>query len=370
VDGASICGQGVRVQDTVRRFWGTILTLIVAITISSFFTGSAEPRRVIAATAIAPSPEPVLQHQAAALRRGDLSGWLTPVDPPLRTRYRHLFESLRAVRATTVDYHVVDGRPPRLTAELSYCFAPCTGAGPRPRIRQTLTVRAAGDTYVITELTGSGPRPTPWEAGDLVFRQGRRVTVGAPRSLAGRLSEVTAIADRAAVVDDRYAVLAGNRQTRYRIFLATGETWRTWYGGKSTVWAVGYMQPLGAAGADVVLHLDRIPGRSALRRVIQHELGHVATIGGVVPGAEDRWLVEGVAEYIAAQPRRIPTTTSRSEPEAFYARARAAVDCLVTKFGEGRVLHFVRLRLRLGNSLDAAAYRAFGRSFTAADRAC
>ena len=73
------------------------------------------------------------------------------------------------------------------------------------------------------------------------------------------------------------------------------------------------MQPLGAAGADVVLNLTRIPGRAALREVIQHELGHVATIGGVVPGPADKWLVEGVAEYIgdAAAGESPARTTAR-----------------------------------------------------------
>jgi hypothetical protein len=291
-----------------------------------------------------------------------------------------------------VDYRVTAGQAPKVTVELSYCFAAC-GDG-KPRIAQALTVRRAGYAYVITGLAApahrTGTQPTPWEAGDLVFAQGRRVTVGAPRQLAGSLAEVVTIADRAAVVDDRYAALAGNRQTRYRIFLATDELWRTWYGAKATEWAVGYMQPLGSAGADVVLNPGRIHRRSALREVIQHELGHVATIGGVTPGAADMWLVEGVAEYIGAQPRRaadtynrsvlrrsaslvarpLPDGAGREQVAAFYAHGHFAVDCLATRFGEPRTMEFVRLRLRLGNSLDVAARSVFGRSFAAVDHVC
>jgi hypothetical protein len=386
-------------HDEVRRVCAAILAVVLAVTIGSMVTDSGEPERVIAAGAVAPGPaspldrlRPVLRRQAAALVRGDLAGWLAAVDPALHGRYRALYRTLRALRVTTVDYRVTGGRPPAVTVELGYCFAACTGD--RPRIAQALTVRPAGDTYVISGLSGPADptplQPTPWEAGDLVFAQGRRVTVAAPKALAGRLAEVLSVADRAAVVDDHYAALVGNRQARYRIFLATDRLWRSWYGGKATDWAVGYMQPLDAAGADVVINPGRIRGRSALREVIQHELGHVATIGGVAPGTDDMWLVEGVAEYIGAQPRRARATYSRTvlrrptsmvarplrdgagpdDVAAFYAHGHFAVECLTTTFGEPRAMEFVRLRLRLGNSLDEAARSVFGQPFAAVGKTC
>ncbi len=102
------------------------------------------------------------------------------------------------------------------------------------------------------------------------------------------------------------------------------------------------------------------------------------------------WLVEGVAEYIGAQPRaagatysriavRRPTSLAarplrdgarRPEVAAFYALGHYAVQCLATKFGEARAMEFVRLRLRLGNSLDTAARSVFGRPFGTVDRTC
>src|SRR5262249_14321074 len=172
--------------------------------------------------------------------------------------------------------------------------------------------------------------------------------------------------------------------------LATDQTWRTWYGGKATEWAVGYMQPLGAAGADVVINPSRLATRAALREVIQHELAHVATIGGVQTRREDMWLVEGVAEYIGMRPRRANETYSKTalrrptelnppplrdgagekEVAAFYAEGHFAVDCLVTHYGEPRAMEFVRLRLRLGNSLDVAARSVFGKPFSTVDKTC
>jgi len=372
-----------------RHVGGLVLAAVLAITIGALITPADAPGQVIPAGAAVPSPRPtfdtlqqLLTKQAAALNRGDLTGWLAPVAPPLRQRYQNLFRTLRALHAT-VDYHAgKDGK-----VDLIYCFVlKCPENS--PRIGQGVKARAGKITALTSTPTAE---PTPWQQGDLVFAQGKRVTVGAPKALKAKLADVIKIADAAAAIDDRYAAYADNRQPRYRVFLATDQTWRTWYGGKATEWAVGYMQPLGPAGADVVINPSRLPTRAALREVIQHELAHVATIGGVsTTRHEDMWLIEGVAEYIGMQPLRADRTYSRNalrrptrmdppplregagekEVAAFYAQGHFAVDCLVTKFGEARAMEFVRLRQRLGNSLDVAARSVFGRPFTEVNAMC
>jgi hypothetical protein len=374
-----------------RHVGGTILAFVVAVSIGGFVTGKDESVRVIPAVA-APAPTPrkpsvqeLLSKQAGALNRGDLSGWLAPVAPALRQRYQNLFRTLRALNAT-VDYRVAEDGD----VELTYCFARPECPEDSPRIAQRPIVKNGRITALANPANPTALQPTPWEQGDLVFARGKRVTVGAPKALKNRLKEVVALADQAAAVDDRFAAYADNRQPRYRVFLATDKLWRTWYGGKATTWAVGYMQPLGRAGADVVVNPSRLTSRTALKEVIQHELGHVATISGVRTKHEDMWLVEGVAEYIGMQPRRavdtyskealrriarlnpppLPDGAGEKEVSAFYAQGHFAVDCLVTKFGEARAMEFVRLRLRLGNSLDVAARSVFGRPFSSVNEAC
>jgi hypothetical protein len=376
-----------------RHVGGAILAIVAAISIGGLVSSPEEPIRVIPAVAAEPRRSPqgpdslqqLLRKQAAAVNRGDLSGWLAPVAPSLRPHYQNLFRTLRALNAT-VDYRVAEGGD----VELAYCFAGPKCPKDSPRIAQRFVVRNGVITAVAKPARPTALQPTPWEQGDLIFARGRRVTVGAPKALKNRLKEVVALADQAAAVDDRFAAYVDNRQPRYRVFLATDKLWRTWYGGKATTWAVGYMQPLGPAGADVVVNPSRLTSRTALKEVIQHELGHVATIGGVTTKHEDMWLVEGVAEYIGMQPLRADDTYSKGalrrtarlnqpplrdgagekEVSAFYAQGHFAVDCLVTKFGEPRAMEFVRLRLRLGNSLDMAARSVFGAPFRKVDATC
>lgn len=387
--------DGTATHDRVRHIGGLVLAAVLAITVGVLVTDQEDPTRVIPAGAAVPHPPPdpigpLLSAQAAALSKGDEAGWLKPVAAPMRKRYRDLFRSLRALRATEVDYRITARQAATVQVELSYCFAGATCPRDRPKIAQKLTIAAGmitaeGRADHLTDL-----QPTPWEAGDLIFAQGKRVTVGVPPALRSRLKEITRIADGAAAVDDRYAGMAGNPQPRYRLFVATEKLWRTWYGGKATTWAVGYMQPLGAAGADVVINPSRLTSAAALREVIQHEFGHVATIGGVPSRHEDMWLVEGVAEYIGAQPRRAADTYNRDalrrptefaarplrdgadgkEVAAFYAQGHFAVDCLVTAFGEARAMEFVRQRLRLSASLDDAARSVFGTDFRHVTTTC
>ncbi|GAA0533847.1 hypothetical protein GCM10010172_13540 [Paractinoplanes ferrugineus] len=381
-------------HDRVRHIGGFVLAVVVAITVASLVTDPDDPAQVIpAGAAVAGPPDPIeqlLTAQATALTRGDQTGWLKPVAPSLRKRYLDLFRSLRALHVTTVDYRITTRRQPTVQVELSYCFVGARCPKDGPKIAQKLTIKS---NVIVVEAAADRPtdlQPTPWESGDLVFAQGKRVTVGAPPALRSRLKEITKIADSAAVVDDRFAAYAGNRQPRYRLFLATEKLWRSWYGGKATNWAVGYMQPLGAAGADVVINPGRLTTTAALREVIQHELGHVATIAGVTSRHEDMWLVEGVAEYIGSQPRRAYDTYNREaltkpkalaarplrdgadddEVAAFYAQGHFAVDCLVTAFGEPRAMEFVRQRLRLSLSLDDASRSAFGTDFRHVTTTC
>jgi hypothetical protein len=357
-----------------------------------------------------------LNAQATALMRHDHAGWMAAVDPAqpaLRRHFEQLYTAFQALHVTHFEYHsslggLITG-PVELNATMAFCLSAATCptyeagddyAGP-PHIAEKLVLKAIGGRYVIIKLSRarypSDLQPYPWEAGSLVFKQGRRVTVAAPRSLAGKLSSVLAVADKAALTDDRFAVLMKNPQQRYRVFLADDKAWKTWYGGGIARYAVAYTIPTAAAGSDVVLHMSEL--RTAdVKVVVQHEMGHVATLSDLTTGNDnDMWLKEGVADYIGWLPQHArqdwdfpaarealhsnhPPTTIAAAPlkdsasdraaNRFYGLAHFAVECMAAEYGQGRAMNFVRLKLRADDDLDTAARQALGTPFRTVDKGC
>jgi len=363
-----------------------------------------------------------LEKQAAALIKGDQAGWLAAVDPAqpkLKARYSTMYASLRALGVSQFEYHpyirAAKGEAATtvtMGADVTYCFSMDTCPGytdssswtGAPQITQALTLKLVGGSYVITSLGKAAEpnhlQPTPWESGDLVFAQGKRVTVAAPKSEAAHLSEVVAIADKAALVNDRFAGYVGNPQKRYRIYLADSKAWRTWYGGETNKWIVAYSMPLNEAESDVVLQTSELLGdRELMATTIQHELGHVVTLGGSHGGNDDKnlWLIEGVAEYIGWSPRPAtaswrrqsvrtamhsahPPKTIAAKPladnasaqagDAFYGLGHFAVDCMAQKFGQRKMFNFVKLTLRDGYGYEQASQEAYGEPFATVDKSC
>jgi hypothetical protein len=337
-----------------------------------------------------------------------------PGQPALRKRFEQLYSTFQALHVTQFEYDFPhggkSGNPMQLDGEMVFCLSQkacpslISGRQDGPsHLAQKLTLKASGGRWLITRATSNaGPNtmePYPWEAGNMVFRQGSRVTVGAPKSLAGDLKTVLAIADKAARVDDRFATMVGNPQLRYRVFLATDKAWKTWYGGNDADYAVAYTIPTGAAGSDVVLHMPKLEDdRQELKVVLQHEMGHVATLSNLHTGDDaDLWLMEGVADYIGWLPQHthqdwnfpavrdalhgshppksmvespLKDDASDGAVARFYGLGHFAVECLVAKYGEARAMNFVRLKLREVNDLDGAAQQAFGTSFKTVDKGC
>ena len=412
---------------------GMVLVAVLAGTVALVVTdGRSEPLAEPAAAAtVAPvrttaatpfeSATQALHVHAKALLAGDEKGWLAAVDPKqpkLRARYRTLYRSLRALGISHFEYHpyIIDAgkagaNAVGVGATIAYCFSldTCPGYveapwdGP-PKIGQKLILKRAGGRYVITRLDQAdepnGLQPTPWERTDLVFAQGRRVTVAAPRNRANYLKQVLPLADQAAAVNDRFAAYLGTRQKRYRVYLADRKSWKSWYGGEKGKWTIGYAVPLNDAQIDVVLKADELMSdRAELADTIRHEMGHVVTLHGVAQRDhdEDLWLSEGIAEYIGSAPApatsswrrgsvrakvrsgkrptsmavKAPGAKARSEDvDAFYGLGHFAVDCMGEKFGERKLFDFVRLALRQDNTYDQASREAFGKPFKTVDKAC
>ncbi|MEU7904260.1 hypothetical protein [Actinoplanes sp. NPDC049118] len=358
-----------------------------------------------------------LKAQGEALLRGDEKGWLAALDPAqskLRTKYRLMFKSLRALGVSEFAYWT-DEDPESgkngtvaVTAKAEYCFSTdtCPGedSGNRPWVSHELTFKSVKERWLITAQTVKKSReeqqPTPWESGDLVFQQGRRVTLIGSRSERKYFKLVMPVAEKAAVVNDRFAGMVGNPQKKYRIYLAGAKQWKTWYGGVTDKWVIAYAMPLNAAGSDVVLNVAQLKNsRQVMTSTIQHELGHVVTLGGAdrEGGRGDMWLEEGIAEYIGWYPKPATASWRRSSvrsvvqgskrpksiaargldgdaspaaSDAFYGLGHFAADCMARKYGQRALFDFVRLYLREDRDLEPASQEAFGKPFSAVDKAC
>jgi hypothetical protein len=361
-----------------------------------------------------------LTEQSAALLRGDEAAWLSAVDPArsaLRKRYRAVFRSLRALGVTRFEYRPGVGQPVKgaatavtLRVDAAYCFGPemCpdnpgSAWQQPPHITERLTLRPVKGRYLISarkaEAKPNSYEPLPWEGGELAVAQGKRVVLAAAPAQAKLLADVLQVAERAAVVDDKYAGLIGTAERRYRIFLAGEKQWKSWYGGDDHKWAIGVAVPLNMYGIDVVLRMADLTDPLVLRVTLQHELGHVVTLSGAYrsDAAEDTWLSEGIAEYIGWQPRSasgslrrssVRWALNRSSPpksmvpvrpgdgasnragDAFYGLAHYAADCMAKKYGERKLFTFVRLVLTKDNTYDQAARDAYGASFATVDKFC
>ena len=378
---------------------------------------AAQPPRTPAEAADA-----ALEAQATALLAGDEQGWLAAVDPgqaKLRARYRSMFRSLRGLGVSHFAYHTsidpVDAKSAtvEVTADAEYCFSTdkCpeekdnVSDGP-PTVTHNLTFKKVGARYVISKLITAKSRdlqePTPWETGDdLVLLSGKRVTVAGDRRERRYFKQVLAAAEKAAAVNDRFAALVRNPQQKYRVYVAGAEQWKTWYGGITDKWVIGYAMPLNDSGSDVVLNISAVRTDSqVLATTIQHELAHVVTLGGAYRtsgGSGDMWLEEGIAEYIGWYPRSATDSWRRSAvrsllssgkrpksiaarapgddagpgaSDAFYGLGHFTADCMARKYGQGALFDFVRLYLRENRDLDPASREAFGKPFATVDKTC
>jgi hypothetical protein len=416
-----------------RRWWWVAVLAVVALAAAAAAIvvlpfGSRTPASGLGAAPAAaatpttpPSPYELavkaLADQATALTRHDRTGWLAAVDPKqpaLRKHFAQLYSSFQSLHVTQFSYQSSTGGksdgPVELNSEMIFCLSqkdcpslvPGSDNGPS-HIPEKLTLKELNGRWVISKV-GKGSyktqlQPYPWEAGDMVYAQGSRVTVGAPKSLSGQLKTVLTIADKAARTDDRFAAMVGNSQLRYRVFLATDKAWKTWYGGNDASYAVAYTIPTGSAGSDVVLHMPKLKDdRAELKVVLQHEMAHVATLSNLTSTDDpDLWLMEGVADYIGWLPQhtrqdwnfpdvrdalhgskpprsmvesQLKDDASDRAVARFYGLGHFAVECLATKYGEARTMNFVRLKLRVQEDIDDASRIAFGAPFKTVDKGC
>jgi hypothetical protein len=419
-----------RFAGSVRWAMGALLVVLLLVGIAVVAARGKTRRATAVAPATAasatvpPAPMPTgstpyesavlaLRAQVASVGAGDEAQWMSVVDPgnpALVERYRGVFRTLRALGVTRFKYDPGIGKPDTkdrsavtFPTRVWYCFGPDTCRGDRDpaEIQQILTMKAIGGRWMITAVADkpdpSYAEPTPWQSGKLVFVRGARVTVAAEPSEAGRLAQILPLAEKAAAANDPFAKTLLAEQTRYRVYLAGEKQWKTWYGGVDDDWVLGLSVPISAYGNDVVLRMSALHDVTETQVTLQHEFGHVITLmGAATYRTRNRWLSEGVAEYIGWWPRpatksdRMPSVRSERtrrgaasmipvDPgakaslragDAYYGRSHLGVDCLAQKYSQDKMFRFVRLVLLRDETYDSASRDAFGLPFTKVDHDC
>ncbi|MGC4806130.1 hypothetical protein [Micromonospora sp. DT233] len=364
-----------------------------------------------------------LTAQGTALLSGDESGWLAAVDPDnadLVGRYRQMFHTLRGLHVTRWE-PIFRDRPgfdlaaaKDVAVGVRYAFtgdergaatAPPAGATEDLTLLMDFARRGPQAQYLISDLRIPAedivPRPLPWETTAFTFADGRRVTVAAPPGQQARLSAAVAAGDRAATATDRYATLVGQQPpARYIVYLAGPTEWKAWRSGAGGKNYAGYAYPGGSLQYEVVV---RTEAAGNLTKLLRHEFGHVVTLSGsqLAPSvkSDDAWLIEGVAEYIAAgggpkasdpkvlwarrwhkgKPRMRVLDRDQAKPKAsasagevasFYGTGHLSVDCMVRRYGQRRMFDFFTAVVRKGEGLYDAAPKVYQTSWDTVQRDC
>lgn len=416
---------------------GIVVVALVAVVLVAVFTNGDDGSVPAAATttgvttSASSSGQPsddalnLLKAQAAALLRGDEPGWLAAGVPGVVSTHDFLvkrFRMLTGLHISQLNYDFLGlpyVRPGDQTFSadvmegvcfsMSSCPAPVTSLGVPiggPKIIEQFNFKLVGGHYLIdtvaTAKESAKGQPMPWEQGDLVIAQGKRVTVAASPGAAKRITEAVAAADQAAVVADRFAGLLHNPVGRYRVYLADDKNWKVWFGGAPEKGVSGVTQLLNEVQAEVVIKISDNGPRAELENTIQHEMGHVVSLGHRNKTGNDyifrqpgRWLSEGFAEYVAYYPhpatssdrraavhqlirsRDVPRIISNenlgrtdADENKFYGFSHFAVDCMAHLYGEPKMLKFVTLELRDLKDDDEAMSQAFGRSYQTVNKSC
>jgi hypothetical protein len=354
----------------------------------------------------------LLDHQAQAMLDGNEQQWLAAIDPAktqLVAQYKAMFESLHGLGVANFGYRQKNLRSKpespkiEIAATIEYCMSDC-GLGSvspaPPSAHQYVTIETVGGQQRITamrvEPKNDNLDPAPWEEKDLVVRAGKRVIAAGPHSEEKNLGKVLAIAEQAATLNDRFAAIEENPQTRYRVYLADDKAWKRWFAKAGTSGTIGYTMNIGGPDSEVVLRMDELlRSKRDLISTVKHEMGHVVTLSDVnLLKDDDMWLSEGVAEYIGEYPKpatqspRMPSVRasgkrlkSIAQPpladdasiaagDAYYGFSHLAVDCMAKTYGEKKLFDFVKVTMREGFSYDDASRKVYGKPFKTIDTTC
>lgn len=249
----------------------------------------------------------VLNAQSGALIDGNEAGFLAAVDPTATSavaRYKKMYANLRALHVTTfeqsTDASFVNDRAD-VDIYVYYCLVYLCGEADLAVTFETVDGKPEIVAYSPPAVSADDAEPLPWQASTLSVVTGTDVIVAADAAEKSQLSRVLPMAERAAVAANKYA--HWEEVPTYVVYLADNRDSRTWFGGILKD-SAGEAVSLSSTDIEVMVVLPDAAnhfytGDGGLEMVIQHEMGHVATLYNDTQDYGYDSLIEGVAEYIA-----------------------------------------------------------------------
>ncbi|WP_432989049.1 hypothetical protein [Dactylosporangium sp. CA-233914] len=332
-----------------------------------------------------------LGKQSKALLAGDKDGYLKGLGAGLQDGFARRYGSLHAMGVQSWKPTLVD-KPSQnadgtwsVLVRFDYCFGQgCTQLFPQV-VQTSWTI--AGDTATVAKYEQTSE---PWDASALQALAGRRVIVAGSAANAGKLQRVLTKADAAADVADRYA--HWDPAPKWYIVYVAGEgEWKSWWDNGD----IGASYDGYSTGPRGIVMQSADATQSWLQTLLTHEFGHVVTVGEDYGGAEDWWLIEGIADYIADRDgsttrgrlpdvRKFvkngwdgkitmgppPEKASSAEIDARYGIALLAVTCLAKKFGEPKMLDFFGAVVREKKPLESSSSTILGAEWSGVASGC
>lgn len=276
-----------------------------------------------AATPAGASERTLLARRAAAVRTGDEQAFLTPVvrdDPRFVAGQRRLFRNLRLLPLRDLAFRA-DG-PHRVVRTLRLAGF---DTGPTVGPAGFAVEHRAGRLVVVPAVGAAGQATDPWDLTAVRVQRDTHALLlydAADASRAGDL--LAAVSDGTRQVGaavpgtwDRTAVVYAFRDPRVLASYA-----KVPGGSPAHLGALSYPLPRGAGSRVALLPAALDADEVDLRRVVRHELAHVA-----IGSRDDHvpvWLAEGLAEHVAARAvpvakRRIPTVAVTEAQYGFDA---------------------------------------------------
>lgn len=376
-------------------------------------TGAAAASSVETVAARDRAVQALLQRRAAALRSGDLAGWLADVDPQqpaLVAHQRMLFANLRQLPLSRLDWAPAPSWPGRTSGvpvsvsqtlgDLQSIYSPWL----------VLTYQFAGfDAVPVTDaylpiigwrggrwlLAGDQTQTQsnyrwvePWDGEPIIVARGHHVLVVVSASDAGRATALVSVADQALTqvasmwpVGTHQAVLYATRSPAvFSTFLGSGGNTGDYDG--LTIGLDDTSTARAQHDLRVVVNPALVPpGSGRMPALLRHEFTHVAKWADESTGTP-LWASEGIAEYTAyrfhpgdqlvsgqlgldASRGRLPRTLPSDQ--SFFADATGYYDyglawCtfeyISERYGEGKVRALYESEARVGGTPDSAQARA------------